>query len=221
MNILHIDRPMTGIRTYGTKKRIRTNRSIAYGNTAKSTGISSPFRFQMKPHDILVILLVIDHFRTFQNTAFRYAMCRIIRHDRQSDTFVFPIIQILGGITVNTDQGIISGCSFRLMLAKPVIGITGMKNTATVSIDMRPIVIRPQFTGSKYAPCLFCPCFTFTTHKSNGKQQDTQLYNLTFLHTIRRHKYVYIFQERRSYPAGAERTPVRQTLYNRFPLSLS
>ena len=81
MNILHICRPGTGIRTHGTKKFIRTCHLIAYGNTAERTGISCPFRLQMEPHHIVVILFIINYFRAFQNTSFRYAMCRIVGHN--------------------------------------------------------------------------------------------------------------------------------------------
>ena len=167
MEILHINRPVTGIRANSIQKGIRACYLIGHGNTAHGACITGSLRFEMEPHHILPGLLVKDNLRTFQDTPIGNQTGRIIGNG-QSDTFVFPVVQICRGIAMDTDLGQVSGFSLRLMFAKPIIGITVLQNTSAVGIDMYAFIVRPQLARSKGSPL---NSFVLTPSKCKDKKE--------------------------------------------------
>ena len=76
----HVHRINARIYTSGTDKRVRPYRGITYGNSCTCRSISLSFQFQMKPHDELPGLLIIDYFGSLNDTTFFYITSNLIRY---------------------------------------------------------------------------------------------------------------------------------------------
>ena len=121
---------------------------------------------------------------------------------------------------MNADLGYISPFAFRLMLAEPIIGIALLQHTAAMSIDVHAVNVRPDFTGFKNILNLWSPGFPLTSAQSEEQQQrinSNSFHTWLFIHR----RYGYISQARRFCLPASGQIPVRQTLYSRFPQSLS
>ena len=70
----------------------------------------------------------------------------LIRHidGVKSKTFIFPVIQICRGITVNAFYRTVSVC---LILAIPVPCITNLLNLSAVSLDLVSVVVKHSLCG--------------------------------------------------------------------------
>ena len=70
---------------------------------------------------------------------------------------------------MNADLGTVTGYSFRLVFTEPIIHISNMQYATAMCIDMYSLIIRPYFTGNKYAGSLFRSGFAFTAGESDNQ----------------------------------------------------
>ena len=219
MDIQHVFRPEPGVRTIGGQQFVWSCNLVADSDTAFGSRIAGALRFEMEPHHVLPRLLIENHLRTLQDTAF-YDRARLVVRDRQGDSLVFPVIQVFGRVAMDADQGYISPFTFRFVLAEPIISVALLQHAAAMSIDVHAVVVRPDFTGFEYIPGLCGLVSPFTPAQSEEQQQ--RINNNSF-HTCLfiRHRYGYISQARQSCLPASEQIPALQILYSRFPQSPS
>lgn len=108
--------------------------TISYRNAAERATITAIFWFEMKPHHKFAGLRVKENLRPFEDTAGGDFTLRVGR-DGESDATIFPIIEIIGGISMHADMGPIAVFAFDLMLAVPIVGIFVKEEASPVRID--------------------------------------------------------------------------------------
>ena len=114
-----------------------------------SGSISFPLEFQVEPHHVLSGLFVVNHFGAFQDAALGDGVGMVPLHHLQGDSFVLPVIEVFGGIAVNPYLGIVSCVPLHLVFPVPVIGSLVVQDAAAVGVDVRAVVVRPDFSGSE------------------------------------------------------------------------
>ena len=114
-----------------------------------SGSISFPLEFQVEPHHVLSCLFVVNHFGAFQDAALGDGVGMVPLHHLQGDSFVLPVIEVFGGIAVNPYLGIVSCVPLHLVFSVPVIGSLVVQDAAAVGVDVRAVVVRPDFSGSE------------------------------------------------------------------------
>ena len=91
MDIQHILRPETGVRTIGRQQLVRSCNPFADSHTAFGSRITGAFRFKMEPHHVPTRLFIENNLWPLQNATF-HDRTRLVIRNRQSDSFVFPVI---------------------------------------------------------------------------------------------------------------------------------
>ena len=102
----------------------------------------------MKPHDKLTRARVEKDLGTFKNAAPGDGTGRILRYT-QRNAVIMPVVKVGRSIDVNPDVSQIPCEAGNFVLAMPIIKAFVEQDAPTVSIDVNPLVIRPEITRSK------------------------------------------------------------------------
>ena len=101
----------------------------------------------MEPHHVLFGLLVVNHFGAFQDAPLGDGMGIVPFHHFQGDSLVLPVVQVLGGIAVDTHLGVVARVALHLVFPVPVVGPLVVEDAAAVGVDVDAVVVRPDFSG--------------------------------------------------------------------------
>jgi len=86
--------PFTGIDASGMQETVRAGYLVTDGHSALGSGVTGSFGFEVKPHDVLAGPGIMNHLGAFQDTSFFDRTSAAFRCYGQSDTFVFPVVEI-------------------------------------------------------------------------------------------------------------------------------
>ena len=143
---VEILRPGAGVRAEASEIGVGARHLVGHRHPGARAGIAAPLEFQMKPHDKLPGLRVVNHLGPFQHASLRDLRTGISGNS-EGYALILPMTKIIGGIAVDADMGAVSLRPGGLVLAKPVVAPLVGKNPAAVRIDGHPLVIKPDLTG--------------------------------------------------------------------------
>ena len=103
----------------------------------------------MEPHAELLCQRIKDNLRTLQDAATLDVGTPFVAH-AQSHPAIAPVEEVGGCITGDTHQCV--GSMVRLVFAIPIEGVAILQDAATMSVDVRAVIVGPKFAATDGLP---------------------------------------------------------------------